>query len=165
VTVPPDPLLICFDGSDDSSRAIDTAARLFGGGRAIVLTVWEPSVSALASFNPLGQVVGMASGLFEDMDEMAAELAGERAREGASLAAKAGFETEPRAVKGKTWQAIVATADEENARGVVLGARGLGSVRSTLMGGTSAAVVHHCRRPILVVPPAAERTVLRDDPR
>lgn len=43
---------------------------------------------------------------------------------------------------------------------MVLGARGLGGVQSALMGSTSMAVVHHCRQPVLVVPPASERQLV-----
>ena len=95
-----DSLLVCYDGSDGSRQAIDVAGRLFGRRRAIVLTVWQPSMSALASFNPLGELVALAGGLFRDIDEIAARQAGERAEEGAALAASAGLDAEPRAARG-----------------------------------------------------------------
>jgi nucleotide-binding universal stress UspA family protein len=37
---------------------------------------------------------------------------------------------------------------------IVVGARGLSTVASALLGSVSNAVVHHCKRPVLVVPPA-----------
>ncbi|MDQ3936027.1 MAG: universal stress protein, partial [Actinomycetota bacterium] len=52
------------------------------------------------------------------------------------------------------WHAIVEAADELDARVVVLGSRGLSGVRSALLGSVSYGVVHHSRRPLLVVPPA-----------
>ena len=33
------PILICYDGSDDAARGIQTAAKLFGARRAVVLDV------------------------------------------------------------------------------------------------------------------------------
>jgi hypothetical protein len=45
-----------------------------------------------------------------------------------------------------------AVAGELDAGAIVLGARGLGRVESTLLGSVSSAVVHNARRPTLVVP-------------
>jgi hypothetical protein len=39
-------ILICFDGSADPRAAVEQAARLFPGQRAVVLTVWEPFTDA-----------------------------------------------------------------------------------------------------------------------
>lgn len=94
------PVLVCFDGSDGAKHAIEVAGRLFNGRRAIVLTVWQPSISALAPFDPVGELVGQAGGLFRDIDEIAARQAAEQAEEGAQLAVAAGLEAEPRAVRG-----------------------------------------------------------------
>lgn len=155
-----DPLLVCFDGSDGARRAIEGAGDLFNGRRAIVLTVWQPSMATLASFNRLGEMVGQAGGLFRDIDEIAARQAAEQAEEGAQLAIAAGLDAEPRAARGLLWQKIVAVAEEEGACAVVLGARGLGGIQSALMGSVSTAVVHHCRQPVLVVPPPSERPLV-----
>jgi hypothetical protein len=36
------PILICYDGSDDSVRGIKTAAKLLGPRRAVVLDIAPP---------------------------------------------------------------------------------------------------------------------------
>jgi nucleotide-binding universal stress UspA family protein len=62
----------------------------------------------------------------------------------------------------RTWAAIVEVADELDASLVVCGTRGLGGVRSLVLGSVSSAVLHRARRPVLVAPepppPAHEAT-------
>ena len=36
------PLLLCYDGSDDATHAIERAGTLFAGRQALVVTVWRP---------------------------------------------------------------------------------------------------------------------------
>jgi hypothetical protein len=41
------PVLLCYDGSDPARQAIERAGRVLGGGKAVVLTVWESVGSAI----------------------------------------------------------------------------------------------------------------------
>ena len=50
----------------------------------------------------------------------------------------------------KAGEVIVDTAKEENAQYIVMGTRGLGSVRRTLMGSVSDYVVHHAKCPVMI---------------
>ena len=50
----------------------------------------------------------------------------------------------------KAGEAIVETATEEKAQMVVMGTRGQGKVRRTLMGSVSDYVVHHAHCPVLI---------------
>lgn len=54
---------------------------------------------------------------------------------------------------GKPGELICKNSEEEQAKLVVLGSRGLGAVRRTFLGSVSDYVVHHCHVPICVVPP------------
>ncbi|KAK6175438.1 hypothetical protein SNE40_013903 [Patella caerulea] len=47
-------------------------------------------------------------------------------------------------------EAIVKAADEEEADLVIVGCRGRGKIRRTLMGSVSDYVVHHCAAPVLI---------------
>ena len=55
---------------------------------------------------------------------------------------------------GNPGQVICKTADKEKADHIVMGCRGLGTVRRTLLGSVSDYCVHHSCIPVSVVPPA-----------
>jgi nucleotide-binding universal stress UspA family protein len=148
------PVLLCFDGSEHAASAIAQAGGVLGGNAAVVLTVWEP-VAVWEPYDPgalldvgVGKLAGRALGL----DEIARDLAAEKAAQGVALARKAGFAAEPRIARGKTWKAICDVADEIDAAVIVLGARGLSPVGSALLGSVSSAVAVHAGRPVLVIP-------------
>jgi nucleotide-binding universal stress UspA family protein len=147
-------VLLCYDGSDGARRAIERAGVLVGGGPATVLTVCEPTEGLLAH-DPgdlISDAVARLTGLAEEMDDIGLEVAQRTASEGAELARKVGFDATPRTAKGKPWPAIIEVADEVDADLVVVGTRGLSSVESVLTGSVANGLVHHCRRPLLVVP-------------
>jgi nucleotide-binding universal stress UspA family protein len=147
-------LLLCFDGSDDAATAIAQAAELLAPRRAVVLTVWEPVATwepydpATILTAPVSKLVSSALGI----DEITAELAEEKVRQGVALARSAGFAAQGRVAQGKTWRTICDVAGEIDAATIVLGARGLSRVGSLLLGSVSSAVLVHAKRPVLVVP-------------
>ncbi|KXJ07043.1 putative universal stress protein SSP1056 [Exaiptasia diaphana] len=53
----------------------------------------------------------------------------------------------------KPGQVIIEEAVNENVDAVIIGARGLGKLRRTVLGSVSDFVVHHCPVPVTVVPP------------
>jgi nucleotide-binding universal stress UspA family protein len=147
-------VLLCFDGSDDAATAIARAAELLAPRRAVVLTVWEPVATwepydpATILSAPMSKLASQALGV----DEIAAELAAEKVKQGVALASNAGFAAQGRVTHGKTWKAICDVAGEIDAATIVLGARGLSRVGSLLLGSVSSAVLVHAKRPVLVVP-------------
>lgn len=147
--MPTDPLLLCYDGSEDAKQMIVEAAELFPGAGALVLTVWQP-VSSLASVSWSGTA---AMPNLSELDQAAAEDGQGRAEEGVELAREAGLQAEPLAVEadGPIWETIVETADRRQAAVIVMGSRGLTGLRSMLLGSVSGTVVQHARRPTLVV--------------
>jgi len=151
------PALLCFDGSDGAAAAIAQAAELLGRRVAVVLTVWEP-VAVWEPYDPATMLTAAVSKFASKalgLDEIASEIAREKADRGVALARDAGFEVQGRVRKGKSWRAICDIAEELEAEPIVLGARGLSRVESALLGSVSAAVLVHAHRPVLVIPPRA----------
>lgn len=152
------PVLLCFDGSDGAAHAIARAGDMLGLRHAVVLSVWEPVAvwqpydPATAITAPLSRLASNALGL----DEIARDLAQERAGAGVQMARQAGFEAEPRIAGGKAWRVICDVADELDAEPIVVGARGLSRVQSALLGSVSTATVQHAGRPVLVIPRHAD---------
>ena len=73
--------------------------------------------------------------------------------EGATLARSLGAEAEALAVPdgADVAETVDAVAGQRDAVAVVVGSRGLGGVKSRLMGSTSRRLLHDSRRPVLVV--------------
>lgn len=154
------PVLLCFDGSEDAANAIGVAGRLFGPQPAVLVTVceptrlWSPSDPATILDVPIAKM--LTRGL--ELDEIAQEVAQDEMDRGLELAHAAGFRPRGRVVHGKAWRAICDVADELDAAAIVLGARGLSRVQSALLGSVSVAVSTHAHRPVLIVHLPATRT-------
>ncbi len=167
------PVLLCYDDSDCSRRAIEHAGRVLGGGQGIVLTVWESLGSAVLRHAPSGTTEfgrdarGIAEDVVDELDASTAEQARATAAEGVAFAAAAGFEARPLARRAlaraaerasvTVWRAVLDAAIEENAELIVLGSRGRSRVTSMVLGSVSYGVVHNSDRPVLIVPPLPER--------
>jgi nucleotide-binding universal stress UspA family protein len=152
----PRPILICYDGSENSKQAVTRAADLFPDQPAIVLHVWEPLKDA-ASVPPVPGLYGMLEAGLEEMDKIGDEVSARTAAEGAEQAKAAGLAAEPLSVSapGRAWRNILKVARDRDVQAIVVGQRGIGGAERTLLGSVSTAVVHHADRPVVVVP--AER--------
>src|SRR5262245_29840979 len=91
-------ILIAFDGSELAAEAVRQAAVLFPASPAVVLTVWEPGLGAMAAMAPGLVVAGplargfdpaMASEVDHEVEDRAAVVAQEGARLGRSLGLQA----------------------------------------------------------------------------
>ena len=151
-------IVLAYDGSADARAAIERAAALMPGAEATVVTVWMPFIYTWARRCAPGMGLGMAGTLAyaesADMDTASREAALATATEGAQRAADAGLVATPRADSGDgdVANAILAAATELDADVIVTGTRGLGGMRSLLLGSVSHALVHHADRAVLVVP-------------
>lgn len=65
---------------------------------------------------------------------------------------RAGIEAEIAVAHGHAGEGILAQAESGACDLIVLGNRGLGALRSLLLGSTCAYVLHHCNRPVMVYP-------------
>jgi nucleotide-binding universal stress UspA family protein len=146
----PDVILIAYDGSDDARAAIEQAGALLPGEPATVLTVWEPFVEVMAHTG-LGLAPGIAD--YDQIDAASTQKAGERASEGVDLAAAAGLDATARttAQMGTIAEAIIAAAEDVDARLIVVGSRGLTGIKSLVLGSVSHAVLAHTDLPVLVI--------------
>lgn len=149
-------ILVCYDGSDDARAAIDHAAEVMPGAEATVLTVWVEFIDSMIHSGSMGVGMGFAGGYGDDgkLDAESQKAALKTATQGAELATAAGLVAQPLIAtrRGAIGAAILIAASEVDADVVVVGTRGLGGIKSLLLGSVSHELVQHADRPVLVVP-------------
>jgi nucleotide-binding universal stress UspA family protein len=137
-------VLLAMDGSTSADTARNLVASLsWPEGTIIrVVGVAEPASAVLVGISPYAAT--------ELDDPGAAEALQARIGEAAALLAKPGRIIETQFVRGRPASAIVDLARDMRADLIVLGSRGLGRLRSMLLGSVSAEVVDHAPCPVLV---------------
>jgi nucleotide-binding universal stress UspA family protein len=134
-------IVVGVDGSDASAQAAETAGRLAADLDAKVTAVY---VSQLPTTVP-----PFGAGIYLDSYWQAAErLATERAA-GALEGPGASWRFEVRS--GDPATQLDLAAEEHGADLVVVGARGHSVTHRLLLGSVSSRLLHHARRPVLVV--------------
>lgn len=148
-------ILLCYDGSADAQAAIDRSASLMPGNDVTVLVVWETMLATMTRTGAMGMGLGMI-GIDDEAGADAAlhDRALALATDGARRATAAGLLAEPRVVNrdGSIAEAILGAGADLEADVIVLGTRGLGGMKSLMLGSVSHAVLHHADRSVLVVP-------------
>ena len=127
------PVLLCYDGSDQAAEAIQRAGALMGGRSATVLHVTGRR---------------RTTSLAED---------------GRRLALDAGFDPVSVVddATGAVAGTILSQAEAGGVAAIVVGSRGRSSASSPMLGSVSSRVAHHARHPCLVVRQGADRQSLR----
>lgn len=153
-------ILVGYDGSDDAQAAIDHVAALMSGAEATVLTIWEPFLDVMLRSGAMATGMTASTAPYDDDEKIDAanqQTALRSATAGAERATAAGLLAQPRIASGHGGisEAILAVAADVDAEVVVLGTRGLGGVKSFLLGSVSHAVIQHADRAVLVVPSPA----------
>jgi nucleotide-binding universal stress UspA family protein len=151
-------VIIGYDGSPDADHAIDFAAARLGPVPARVVTVWE---SGLATAQAQAAPAVGAPAVPSPEDERRLEAAAhEVAAAGAARAAAAGLQAEPDTRLGigvdEIARALCDVAEQYDADLIVVGRRGMGRIRSAVLGSVSDAAVRDGRLPVLVVPVPSE---------
>lgn len=146
------PVLLCWDGSAGARHALEEAAAAFGGGPALVLSVWEALDSVAV---PALGLAGMVDAGLQKLNEESAGAAEDLAAKGVVEAREAGFDAQPLPLRAdrRVWRAILEAARVHDARAIVIGSRGLSGV-TAMLGSVAYRVAHHADRPVFLVPPA-----------
>jgi nucleotide-binding universal stress UspA family protein len=145
-------IVVCVDFSDASSAVIDAAAALadeqHGRLHLVHVAAAEPE---LAGYDQ-GPVAA------HTRDDRAGELLAEHQhlRELAGRLEARGVPVVPLVLMGPTVSTILAEADRLDATAIVTGSHGHGRLHHLLLGSVSEGLLHHSKRPVVVVP-VAER--------
>jgi nucleotide-binding universal stress UspA family protein len=144
------PVLFCLDGSDGSRRALIEGGELLRHRSAVVLTAWESISTEIAATGAVAYTYVPDEDELDSQEEREARAAAESA---ARVAAERGWDVSVRVEPApvSAWQTIVDVADELDACVIVCGARGLNAVKRAVLGSVSEAVLHHTRRPTLII--------------
>jgi nucleotide-binding universal stress UspA family protein len=146
------PVVIGYDGSAEARAAIEHAAALLPGRDAVVVSVWAP-IEKVAPVATLAAPGNLALAGARNLDRRERERHEQLAAEGAEFARQGGLVAESRAVcrEGSPWRALVEMAAELDAAAIVTGTRGR-SLATKVLGSTAEGVLHHAKRPVLLVP-------------
>lgn len=152
---PGGPIVIGYDGSDESAAAIERAAALFPGREAVVVHVWESPLRHTLSGRALGSVpLTEIREMTVDFEEYFADGARLLAEQGAALAVDRGLAATAahHEASGAAWRGLAAAAREAGAALVVVGSRGRGALAATVLGSVSSGLAHNAETPVLIVP-------------
>ena len=151
------PAVVAYDGSDEAQAAVREAARLLPGRRLVVVSVWEQGL-ALMLMPPTDTISGVPNmtpspETIATTDRAQHDHAADTAAQGAEIARSLGADAEPYPVADDVDAAetIAAEAERLDAAVIVIGSRGLGRMKSRLLGSTSQGLLRHTRRPVIVV--------------
>jgi nucleotide-binding universal stress UspA family protein len=134
----PTKMLLATDGSEDARRATEAAADLAGksGSELHVVHVWH-------------DVPGFAHAFVKrELRRQGQEILDEQVQK---IEASGGTVTRAHLRGGRTSDEVIKLSEELGVGLLVVGSRGLGTVRRILIGSHSEEIVHHARVPVLVV--------------
>ncbi|MDN5347405.1 MAG: hypothetical protein PWP65_969 [Clostridia bacterium] len=134
-------IILAFDGSPHARRALDAAvdlAQKYGAKLYIVSVVNIPDFAG---------TVDEVNGALEK----GKEFFNKQLEEAQKTASREGVEVETRILAGHPFEAIARFVDSEGCDLIVVGSRGLGTVKRYLLGSVSEAIVRYAQCPVLVV--------------
>jgi nucleotide-binding universal stress UspA family protein len=143
----PTKILLATDGSEEARQAAQAAAELSKDtGSEVHIAYVLPSPTELRGHHLYSQEV-MRS-VLEQAEGEARSFLEEQAKQ---LGAFGGKVAETHLETGEPDKEIVRLSEELSIGTIVIGSRGLGAVRRSLMGGVSESVVRHAHCPVFVV--------------
>jgi nucleotide-binding universal stress UspA family protein len=144
-------VLVAYDGSDPSKRALDHAAKMaamFEGELVILTVVPKVSVPVYSNAELGAQAMDIAS-LQERIHETYSQSMKRAEEEIHGLYPHLKVETLLK--EGRPSSTIVSEADKLGVSLIVMGSRGLGGISGWILGSTSRQVVDQCTKAILIV--------------
>ena len=137
-----DVILVGYDGSEESRKAVAMAAKRAGPADTVVPLHVTPSVSSwLGTPYYDREVAGATHAAGALLDEIESIDTGEAT-------------VEPELIEGDPAEALLRVAQSRDAREIVIGSRGLGRFRS-ILGSVSHSLLEHADRPVVIVPKGA----------
>lgn len=137
-------ILVPFDGSAHSYRAARFAADVAG----IISDAKCTLITVLTFTREEARFLGATAEEFENAEKF---LAGKIFREVKKLFSIAGVPLNISFGEGDPAGEIVKFAGENNIDHIVIGSRGLGNVKGTLLGSVSSKVIHSAKCPVTVI--------------
>jgi nucleotide-binding universal stress UspA family protein len=152
-------ILICYDDSESARRALTVARRTLGHHSATLLHVYRAPEAVLAdAFSTRGSDPAVGPVSQDRLESLAASRAREVLDAGWAIAseldAEVAIEAREAPSDASVWRTILDVADEVDAELIVAGTRGATAVAEQPLGSVSDGLVHHSRRPVLIVPAA-----------
>jgi nucleotide-binding universal stress UspA family protein len=135
----PGDVILGYDGSDGSEKALAAAIELAQGLQRKLVIAYAYEVSAFG-----GEVQDLAKALREN---------GEGITERAAATAKgAGLDPETVVISGDRAESLATLAADRGAGMVVIGSRGEGALKGLVLGSVAHKLLHLSPAPVLVVP-------------
>jgi nucleotide-binding universal stress UspA family protein len=133
-------IVVGYDGSDCGKAALDEALRIAGGlgDKIVVVFGYSPP--------------GLWGGEIVEHEEAIEELGQKVMQNARAKVAESDVEAEFALVAKKPSEAIVETAEERDARMIVVGSYGDPPLKGVILGSTPNKLLHLADRPVLVVP-------------
>ena len=147
MSVFPTRILLAIDGSEESRRAVQAAAELSNDtGSEVHVTYVLPSPAQLRGHHLYSREV--MHSITERAEEEGRSFLEDQAEQ---LRSSGGKVAEAHLRAGEPDKEIVKLSEELGAGTIVIGSRGLGALKRTLMGSVSESVVRHAHCPVFVV--------------
>jgi nucleotide-binding universal stress UspA family protein len=148
-------ILVAYDGSDQSKRAIDYAAEMAhtNKGTLTILTVVPKETLPVLADEGFGTVPVTATQEWADYQDKMKESY-TRSQVEAAKGVKAKYpklKVDSILLEGRPSATIVEQAEKTQADLIVMGSRGIGGISGWILGSTSRRVVESCTKPVLVI--------------
>jgi nucleotide-binding universal stress UspA family protein len=144
-------ILVAYDGSEASKRALDTAAKMAAmfKGELVILAVVPRVTMPIIATTELNTMELETQDYQEKLKEAYSLALDEAEKEMKEHYPH--INTEAILAEGRPSERIIETSEIKNASLIVIGSRGIGGISGWILGSTSRKVVDHCTKPILIV--------------